>query len=340
MISTMLAGDLRTFPLADFLQWADSSRARGVLSIFRPSGVIWMQLLDRAVVACVRPLSEGTLPEQLVPNLSGDVELEASAIATEMLFDQFLDSDDRFRFESDTPPLETGVALDLSLQELVMIGMQSLDEWPRVRELYPNGRARMRRVEGRIPHPLSPTQLALLELARLEVSLDTARLCLGISQPALLRNVDLLRRLECARVEGTPDAGDLTEQIVFKTMPLLEEKQFDEAAHVFAALLATTPGSQRIRELLRRVEREHIAELYASVPADAVVRKRPRIALAELWLTQTEREVADRINDRWDVATLVLTCPMREIETLKSLRKLKQLEAIELCLPGSGSRAP
>src|SRR4051795_3652541 len=82
MISTMLAGDLRTFPLADFLQWADSSRARGVLSIFRPSGVIWMQLLDRAVVACVRPLSEGTLPEQLVPNLSGDVELEASAIAT------------------------------------------------------------------------------------------------------------------------------------------------------------------------------------------------------------------------------------------------------------------
>ncbi|HKU44103.1 MAG TPA: hypothetical protein VJR89_38345, partial [Polyangiales bacterium] len=234
------------------------------------------------------------------------------------------------------------VTLDLSLQELVMTGMQSLDEWPRVREMYPNGRARMRRVEGPYPGSLSPTQVALLELASLEVTLDTARLCLGISQPALLRNVDLLRRLECVRVEGAPDAGDLTEQIVFKTMPLLLEKQFDEAAHVFGALLATAPGSPRIRELLRRVEREHITDLYESVPADAVVRKRPRLALAEIWLTRTDREVVDRINDRWDVATLVLTCPMREVDTLKALRKLKQLEAIELVVPPkvSSSRAP
>jgi hypothetical protein len=338
----MLSGDLRTMPLADLLQWADSSRARGLLTIGRPSGAVWMHVVDRAVVACVKPPSEGTLPAQLVPNLSGDVELEAGAVATEMLFDQFLDPDDRFRFEPDTLPRDAGIVLDLSLQELVMNGMQSLDEWPRVRDMYPNGRARMRRIEGPSPRSLSPTQLALLKLALLEVSLDTARLCLGISQPALLRNIDLLRRLEYVHVAGMPDAGDLTEQMVWKAMPLLEQKQFDEAAHVFAALLATSPGSPRIRELLRRVEREHIADLYESVPAHAVVRKRPRIALAELWLTHAERDVAERINDRWDVATLVLTCPMREVDTLKSLRKLKQLEAIELLLPPSTStsRAP
>jgi hypothetical protein len=223
-----------------------------------------------------------------------------------------------------------------------MTGMQALDEWPRVRDMYPNGRARMRRVIGPSPRSLSPTQLALLRLAQLEISLDTARLCLGISQPAMLRNVDLLRRLECVRIEGMPDTGDLTEQMVWKTMPLLEQRQFDEAAHVFAALLATAPGSQRIRELLRRVEREHIVDLYESVPPDAVVRKRPRIALAEIWLTNAQREVAERINDRWDVATIVLTCPMREIDTLKALRKLQQLEAIELLAPpkSPSSRAP
>jgi hypothetical protein len=53
--------------------------------------------------------------------------------------------------------------------------------------------------------------------------------------------------------------------------------------------------------------------LYQSVPSHAVVRTRPRIALAELWLTRPERDVAERINDRWDVATLVLTCPIREL---------------------------
>ena len=330
--SRMLAGDLSTMPLADLLQWADSSRAHGIFSIARPSGTVWMHVVDRSVVACGKPLSQAMLPEQLFPDIGDNVELEQCAVAMEMLFDQFLDTEDSFRFEPGAQPHEPGVPLDLSLQELVMNGMQWLDEWPRVRETYPNGRARMRRIPGPTPRALTQTQIALLGLAQLEVSLDTARLCLGISQPALLRNVEVLRRLDCVRVEGAPEAVDMIEQMVLKTLPLLSAKQFDEAAHVFAALLATTPGSKRLRELLHRVEREQIDDLYGSLPSDAVVHKCPRIALAELWLSRGERDVAERINGRWDVATIVLTCPMREIDTLKALRKLKQLEAIELVL--------
>jgi hypothetical protein len=329
----MLSGDLRTMPLADLLQWADSTRARGLLTLARPSGAVWMEIVDRAVVKCVKPAGQSTHSAHLVPDLGSDIELDERWVAMEMLLDQFLDPDDRFRFEPDVLAPESGVVLDLALQELVMTAMQSVDEWPRVRDTYPNGRARIRRMDGPMPPALSAVQLCLLDLGRLEVSLDTARLCLGLSLPALLRNVDILRRLECMRIDGAPDAPDLIEQIVYKTMPLLREKQFDEAAHVFAALLATSPGSQRIREFLRRVEREQIADLYRAVPAQATVRKRPRMALAEIWLTDADREVVTRINDRWDVATLVLTCPMREVDTLKTLRKLKQLEAVELLPP-------
>ena len=330
----MVSGDLRTMPLADLLQWADSTRTRGLLTILRPSGPVWMALADRAVIECVKPAGGCTQPDQLIPDIGDDVALDEHGLATETLIDQFLDAEDRFRFEPDASAPEPGVTLDLALQELVMLGMQGVDDWPRVRETYPSGRARMSRVVGTALQSLSPAQTALLTLSGLEVTLDTARLSLGLSQPALLRNVELLRRLDCVRIEGAPEAADLTEQIVHKAMPLLREKQFDEAAHVFAALLATAPGSARIREFLRRVEREQIADLYQTVPAEAVVRKRPRLALAEIWLTNADRLVVDRINDRWDVATLVLTCPMREVDTLKSLRKLQQLEAVELLLPG------
>ena len=61
----MLSGDLSTMSLADVLQWADGSRARGVLTIERPSGAIWMQIADRHVITCVRAPSRGVLPARL-----------------------------------------------------------------------------------------------------------------------------------------------------------------------------------------------------------------------------------------------------------------------------------
>jgi hypothetical protein len=149
----------------------------------------------------------------------------------------------------------------------------------------------------------------------------------------LLRNVDVLRKLGCVLVDGAPEVADLTEQLVQKTLLLVREKQFDEALHVFAALLSSEPGSPRIRALLKMVEREHVEHLYTAVPPRALVRKTQRLGMLESRLTRADREVVERINDRWDVASLVLASALREVETLKTLRKLHRMEAIELALP-------
>jgi hypothetical protein len=330
----MLTGDLSTMSLADILQWADSSRGHGVLTLARPSGAVFMHLSDRHVIACSRPATHGVLPQHLAASIArADLELDARTLALEMLHDQFLVADDEFRFEPGQKPAQAGVALEVSMQELVMTGMQYLDEWSEVRDLYPSGHARIRRIEAPEPKSLSATQRVLLLIAELELTINEARLCLGISQPALLRNVEKLRRLGCVLVDGAPEVADVTEQFVHKTMLLLREKQFDEAAHVFAALLSTDPGSHRIRELLRMVEREHVADLYGEVPARAIVRRRKRLASLETRLTRGDREIVERINDRYDVATLVLASPLREVETLKCLRKLQRMEAVELLLP-------
>jgi hypothetical protein len=330
----MLSGDLSTMSLADVLQWADGTRARGLLTIARPSGALWMQVADRCVIGCARPGARGVAPQRLPASAErAQFELDEQALALEMLYDQFLVADDAFRFELGREPGEAGVPLDVSLQEVVMTGMQYLDEWAEVRSLYPNGHARIRRTEQPRAESLSHAQQALLAAAELEMTLSEARLCLGISQPSLLRNVDKLRRLGCVLVDGAPEVADLTEQFVHKTLMLVRERQFDEAAHVFAALLSTDPGDRRIRELLRTVEREHIADLYGEIPARAIVRKKKRIAALESRLTRADREVVERINDRRDVATLVLSSPLREVETLKCLRKLHRVEAIELLLP-------
>jgi len=63
------------------------------------------------------------------------------------------------------------------------------------------------------------------------------------------------------------------------------------------------------------------------------VRKRSRLNALEPRLSRADREVVELINDRWDVASLVLASPLREVETLKTLRKLHRMEGIELLLP-------
>ncbi len=115
---------------------------------------------------------------------------------------------------------------------------------------------------------------------------------------------------------------------------LVGERQFDEAAIVFRSLLAADPSDRRVRALLREAEREQVATLYEELSPVAV----PVLLAgpgsldspAGRRLTFADREVAGRVNGAWDVASIALACPLREVETLKSLRKLVRLGLIDL----------
>ena len=47
-------------------------------------------------------------------------------------------------------------------------------------------------------------------------------------------------------------------------------------------------------------------------------------------LSSADREVATRVNGAWDVASIALSCPLREVETLKTIRKLLRLGLVDL----------
>lgn len=337
----MLSGDLRTMSLADLLQWADGTRAAGVLSLRRPAGPVWLELAERHAVACSAPPRAQLPLKKILPpsEASEGLELDPRELALELLFDQFLDSDDGFRFEPGAKPQERGVALELPIQELVMEGMRHLDEWGEVRNCYHNGRSRMRRVSGAEPASLNSLQRALLAFAESEPSLNDVRLRLGLSQPSLLRNVEMLRRLSAIVIDGAPEGGDLTEQLIRKAALLLREKQFEETLHVLSSLLSAEPGSRHIRELLLSAERAQVEDLYGALPKRALVRRHPRLARLERRLTHKEREVVALVDGQRDVGTLVLVSPLREAETLKALRKLHRLEAVELTLAQGASRS-
>lgn len=331
----MLQGDLATYPLADLLQWLDQSRRSGVVEVDTGEGApFWFEFRERRIVACARPPGEpaglGTLagwahsepPEALWPEACAD-----------RIVDLFLArGQGRFMLADDAAGFDEGVPVDLGLGQMTLEGLRRLDEWPGLDRRYPSESALLCAAQG--GRPRTPGQRALLEAARRRVSVAEARLALAVSRPAILRRIEALRELGLAHVEGVAAHVDPVSRLVDQAQALVAERQFDEASIVFKSLLAADPSDRRVRVLLREAEREQVAALYEELSPVAVPLLLGGAASLETpagrRLGTIEREVAGRVNGRWDVASIALACPLREVETLKALRKLLRLGLIDL----------
>jgi hypothetical protein len=331
----VLSGELSTFPLADLFQWIDNSRRSGIIEIEVEDGPpFWVQVVDRRVVAAAPPpaptpgllsLARWTHP---MP-----VEMLWPEACMDRLVDLFLSQGTgRFNFVDDTAGFDDGVPLDLGVGQVALEGMRRLDEWPLLDRAYPDESAALRADNpGRAR---TPGLEAVLESAKAGLSIAEARLALVLSRMAILRRIEALREMGLAHAEGSAGRTDPISSLIDKAQTLVRERQFDEAGLVFRSLLAADPADRRVRHLLREAEREQVASLYEELSPVAV----PVLlgggsgldSPAGRRLTATDREVAGRINGRWDVASIALDCPLREVETLKTIRKLVRLGLLDL----------
>ncbi|MBI5498466.1 MAG: DUF4388 domain-containing protein [Deltaproteobacteria bacterium] len=320
----MIAGDLSTMSLADLLQWVEQAGCSGHVSLHRDGAVTWLNVSQREVTM-LSPVRGG-------PG-AGSPE---DPTATDRLLDLFLERHGRFEFVPRVA-LEGGVPLHLPLRVVVMEGLRHLDEWPRLAEAYPRDAATLARTATPAPDRLSGVQRLILRFAESRLTLGEARLKLGVSRPALLRHVEEVRGMGLVEVEGTESGVDPVAQLLAQASVLVQERQFEEAAIVFGSLLASDPTDLRVRRLLREAEREQVAALYQQLQPVSVVRLVDPAALPSRKLSRTDREIAERVNDRWDVASLVLASPLREVETLRSIRRLWKMGIVDLdqaAMPG------
>lgn len=326
----MLQGDLSTMALPDLLQWLDQSNQGGQLLLDRESGKTSLWVRQREVVGLSLP-ADITAPVRPVGPQHAERALQ-QVTATDRLLDLFLDQGGTFQFIPGQTP-EHALPVRLSVRVLVMEGLRILDEWPRLQETYPQDTARLSRTQAMPVETPSPLQQSLLTSAGLRQSLADLRLKLALSRPALLRHVDELRVMGLVTVEGTATGNDPVARLVFQATQLVRAQQYEEAAIVFQSLLAADPTDARVRRLLVDAEKEQVASIYAQLHPLALVTLTDPAALRSRRLSSSDRGLAERITNRWDVSTLVLASPLRELETLRALARLVRLGVVRVDPP-------
>jgi hypothetical protein len=354
-------GDLASFPLPELLQWLDSSRKTGSLTLLwegterrlfllagQVAGMSAHGLRERVVrllelggiapagrtLSALRAAATGEevgpafashgLQPGPVMELAREALLGAVVDLTEAGNGTFHWTEDVDRSGDEWIPAAVG------LRELLFESLRWLDEAPDVARTLAGEHldVRARTVPG--PH-LSALQRVLLSACAGGVRLGRLQLTMATSRAATLRHVYDLLRLKLVEVEGaaTPEVDPVMDMLE-KGAVLIRERQFDAAALVASTLRSSDPVDRRVREFSRMVELEHVGALYGELPPlqALVALQVPSEALAHL--RSEERQLLGLVNGTWDVSTLVLASPLPELETLKVLARLVRQGIIAL----------
>ncbi len=102
------------------------------------------------------------------------------------------------------------------------------------------------------------------------------------------------------------------------------------ALEMAARALRHDSSDPEVRETHARAERAVAAEVAKVLLSRHHVPRRTRISPDSVDLTPAEREVAERVDGRWDLLTLVRSATIREADALMAFARLAELGVIEL----------
>lgn len=343
-------GDLSSYPLPDLLQWLDSSRKSGALSLSWEAGQRKVFLLSGQIIASSVPGLWERLSRVVEQTgvVRGDVALAGlkraqsmgpgvdealRELAEEELIGSLVDlipTHGQFHWTEDMDRGEDEwISLDVSLRHVLFETLRRMDEVRDVERALPHEQLVIRAAVGAKPaHALQRAIQGIVSAAD-DVTLSRVRIALGLPRSVVARAVfDMLRTGRAVVMGAAPVEVDPIADMLEKGAVLVRERQFDAAGLIFASLLQSDPGDRRVREFARMVEREHVAALYLELPP--VTRFAGLQEPAQLSnLRPEERAIIRFFDTGWDLSSVVLGSTQRELDTLRTVMRLVRMGVLE-----------
>jgi hypothetical protein len=365
-----LAGNLKTMDLPEILQWISGGRKTGTLHLDRRSvqkrisfrdGIIYTSwsndpreslgqflMRDRRLSeeqlfkALLRQEQEGRL---LGAILVGDGLLTEESLremlqakVAEAIYDLFLWPEGRFEFKDGDLPKDPHplVAVDMQVTGVIMEGIRRVDEWLRIREVFPGMGTTFSLPKDIPPEVTDPVERQFLTLARTGKTLghialelrrsefDAADVAFGLYGRGLLAVAHVE---EQARAD---DAAGVIRDLLQAASERLAEKRYDKALEAYEKVLSIDRLNQNAKKgLIAVIEARNRERALRQVPLDKV----PTLTMDFATLTQEnfdphEGFVLSRVNGQWDVQSILKLCPMGEEDALLIFARLLERKVI------------
>jgi hypothetical protein len=363
-----LTGNLRTMALPDILQWISMGRKTGTLHlerravkkriIFRKGDIYssWSndpreslgQFLMRNRLVSEEQLFKALLRQEAQGRLVGailvgdgiiqeqDLRQTLQMKAEETIYDLFLWPDGSFEFKEGEIPGDMSVHLEIEVTSVLLEGSRRVDEWGRIRSVFPSNRA-VFKAKGN-PQPLQDAaEKEALRLAAAGKSL--AEISLELRRSEFDASV-LLFELYGRGLVSVEDPGDATRPLdtveaIQERLALayqrLQEKRYDLARKAYEDVLTLDRLNQHAKKgLIAVAEARDRERALKRIPLDKVpVLKMDMADLTKQNFDPHEGFVLSRVNGQWDVQSILKLCPMAEEDALMIFARLLERKVIE-----------
>jgi hypothetical protein len=262
----------------------------------------------------------------------------------ETIYDVFTWTEGDFRFLDDELPEYPLVPLRLDVTGVVLEGVQRLDEWKQIRQLVTSS-LMVPVAVGVLEAPEDEPQARLvLEAVDDDRSIEDIVLHLHTSEfkvSRVLFDQARAKKLKLVRPRGSsPSSGSAildsngidVSSLLQAAAGFLRRDEFEEALGYLRAAQNLEPQNGTVKENMQRVAEAIGERLEEAGIRDSAIPKlaRPLAELTQLELSPHESFILSRINDSYDVRTVVQICPVPPLDAQLAVWRLYQAGHIKL----------
>ncbi len=258
----------------------------------------------------------------------------------ETVYSLFLWAEGSFEFHEAAAPAEEGVPIRLKVEEVLLEGLRRYDLAQKIRRAFPHRMVVLERTQVQPSAELMSNAFARKALELVNGKRTLQDLCLELHAPEFTVSYFLLSALErgfvrvgstgketAAAVAAAPATDGLR-----AAKDLLRAGALEEALALLEQLARTSGQQSEVGELMKVAEVNLIDRFYRGVlpPKQIPYLKRPLEQLTEESLTPEEVFLVSRVNGSWDLKSIVSISPLREVDALRVLKRLKERSIIAL----------